>query len=125
LNNLALVALGQGNYAEARALYRESLALRRVLKNTSGIAACLAGLGAAAIGEKHVARGVRLIGSAEGQLEPIGFVLDRQDRIPYEQSVTQARAMLGEHEFELARQEGQAMSMEQAIEYALEQPSTE
>ena len=69
-------------------------------------------------GQAHL--GAKLIGAAEGLLEASGRVLDSDDCIVYEQGVTSARAQLSEEEFERARAEGRAMSMEQAIEYALE-----
>jgi hypothetical protein len=40
----------------------------------------------------------------------------------YEQGVASARAQLSEVEFEKARAEGRAMSMEEAVVYAMEEP---
>ena len=42
-----------------------------------------------------------------------------EERRPYDLAVAQVRTQLGEKEFEQARAEGRAMSMEEAIEYAL------
>jgi hypothetical protein len=64
-------------------------------------------------------RGARLLGAAEALLEAIGGVLDPDDGMVYEQGVASARAQLSEAEFERAWAEGRAMSMEEAIEYAL------
>ena len=61
-----------------------------------------------------------MLGAAEALLEAIGAVMDPDDHMVYEQAVASARAQLSEEEFERARAEGRAMSMEQAIEYALE-----
>jgi len=42
-----------------------------------------------------------------------------QERVEYDQSVTQLRAMLTEMEFNALWAEGRAMMMEQAIQFAL------
>jgi predicted ATPase/class 3 adenylate cyclase/Tfp pilus assembly protein PilF len=119
LNNLGVVAMEPGDYPAARALFEESLAMRRNLGDKKGAAQCLAGLGRVAIGGGQVERGTKLLGATEWLLQGIGAVLDRVDRERYEWSVQQARSLLGEEAFEKAWQDGRAMSMEQAVEYAL------
>ena len=64
-------------------------------------------------------RGLVVLGAVEALLESIGAVLDIVVREPYERAVAAARAELGDEAFEKAWQEGRAMSMEQAIQYAL------
>jgi tetratricopeptide (TPR) repeat protein len=134
LINLGNVAYREGDYTSARSLHEESLAMMRELGDKRGVATCLAGLGgvaaaaAAAIEQAQagaqvraqVERGVRLLGAAEALLEAIGTVLEAEDRMVYEPSEQQAHVVLGEEAFERARQEGRAMTMEQAIAYALE-----
>ena len=66
-------------------------------------------------------RGAKLLGAAEALLEAIGAVMSADDRIVYEQGVASARAQLSEEVFEKAWAEGRAMSMEKAVEYALEE----
>jgi hypothetical protein len=60
------------------------------------------------------------LGASEAILEAISASLDADDRALYEQGLEAARALLGEAGFARARQEGRAMSLEQAIAYALE-----
>ena len=67
-------------------------------------------------------RGTRLLGAAEAMLESIGAALEPVDRVPYAQSLASARSQLGDEQFESARQEGRAMSSEEAIEYAQRHP---
>jgi predicted ATPase len=132
LANLGTIAMEQGDHTAARSLLVESLVLRRELGDRRGIAASLAGLGGVtirgavgvesvvAVGrEGEVERGARLLGAAEGLLQSTGAALDREDREPYEWSVQEARSLLGEEAFVNAWQEGRAMSMEAAIDYAL------
>jgi hypothetical protein len=72
----------------------------------------------------QVERGARLLGAVEGMLQSMGVVLERLEREPYERSVQQARPKLGRAAFESAWQEGHAMTLEQAIAYALEEDDT-
>jgi predicted ATPase/class 3 adenylate cyclase len=131
LHNLGNVAHVQGEYAEARSLNRESLALCRDVGDKKGMAAALAGLGTVAVseaiagaGKEALERATRVLGAMEALLESIGTVLDREDRVPYERAVELARSQLGDAEYERLRAEGRAMSPEQAVVYALEEPTT-
>ncbi len=74
---------------------------------------------------EEVERGARLLGAAEALLKEIGGVLYPEDRIPYDGGVSSARSVLGEERFERLRQEGRGMSMEQAVEYALDNSDTQ
>jgi predicted ATPase/transcriptional regulator with XRE-family HTH domain len=137
LSNLGLVALEQRDYANARSRFEESLALREELGDKWGIALSLAGLGGAAVGLgnsgsgenapeaagdlSEVRRGVRLLGVVEALLESTRAVLQTEDRLPYERAIASARALLGEDEYGQLWAEGRAMTLQQAIEYALGQ----
>jgi predicted ATPase/DNA-binding XRE family transcriptional regulator len=120
LNTLGVIAQEQEDYTTATNLHKESLYLRRELGDKKGIAACLAGLGGVAVKTGQEARGAMLLGAAESLLKSMGVLLDRDDRLAYEQSIERALSQLGEAEFEQARQDGRAMSMGQAIECATE-----
>lgn len=136
VNYLGVVAHKQGDYSTARSLYEESLTIRKETGDKRGVAVSLAGLGEVAMGATAVAvagsrggvdveRGARVLGAVEALLENIGTVLDREDRLPYEQAVASARSQLGEKGFQRAWQEGRGMSMEQAIVYALKNTEQE
>ena len=60
-----------------------------------------------------------LLGAAAALLQSMDAILASEDRRPYERAIELARAQLGEEKFQEARQEGLAMSMEEAIDYAL------
>ncbi|MFL5732491.1 MAG: tetratricopeptide repeat protein, partial [Chloroflexia bacterium] len=121
LGNLGNVAYGQGDYAIAHSLYEGSLALMRELGVSWGIGWILAGLGGVAAGVGQASRGTRLLGAAEALEEAPGSIFGQDDRMVYEQGIASARAQLSEEEFEKAWAEGRAMTMEQAIEYAIEE----
>jgi tetratricopeptide (TPR) repeat protein len=128
LCNLGLVAHEQGDNASASIHFEESLILRRDLGDKWGIALSLAGLGAVAVAlgsvdnvsGSGISRGVRLLGFVEALLESIGGVLETEDRLPFDCAVVSARALLGANEFERLWAQGHTMTLEQALEYALQ-----
>jgi len=65
-------------------------------------------------------REVRLLGAAEALMEVSNRVFYPDARLIFEQGVASARSQLSEEAFEKAWAEGRAMSMKQAIEYALD-----
>ena len=61
-----------------------------------------------------------MLAAADALLKAVSTVVEAFIQVVYEQGVASARAELGEEEFQKAWAEGRAMSIEQAIEYALE-----
>jgi ATP/maltotriose-dependent transcriptional regulator MalT len=126
LGNLGWVALLRGDLERAKALHKESLALCRELNNKTLASdrlerlACVAGAG----GEAE--RAARLFGAAGALREAIGVPPDPPMRTLEEPYLVGARSQLEEGAWAKAWEEGQAMSLERAIEYALleEEPST-
>jgi hypothetical protein len=47
--------------------------------------------------------------------------MSARERAGHDQAIASARAVLGEDAFAMARAEGQAMTLEQAVAYALEE----
>ena len=62
-----------------------------------------------------------LFGAGEALRQAIGFPRPSSDRSEYDNNVAACRSQLGEKEFEAAWAQGRAMSMEEAVEYALSQ----
>jgi predicted ATPase len=136
LHNLGHVALRRGDYKRARALFEESLALHRELGNNLGIAESLAGFAGVEAVESQVAAGsveegemgqsrkalraARLFGAYDALRGATDAPLWPAERADYSRNVAIVRAQVDEAAWERAWQEGQAMSMEQAIEYALQ-----
>ncbi len=121
LNNLGNLTYMQEDYPAARSLFMESLQIRRELGDNWGMAVSLAGLGAVAVESGQPHRGACQLGASDALQEAIGVAMPLDDLIPYDRAVASARTQLGEDAFEKARQEGRAMSMEEAIDYALEE----
>jgi hypothetical protein len=63
----------------------------------------------------------RLLGAAEALLKASGSTWWPADRVEYERNLATLRAALSEAAFAAAWAEGQAMTLERAIAYALEQ----
>ncbi len=121
LHNLGHVALHQGDAGQAVSLFTESLVLFQKQGDKPRIAWCLAGLAGVSAELRQPERAARLFGAAEGLLESMGARLDPADRIEYERNMAATHAQLGEAMWEIAWEEGRAMSMEQAIAYALQE----
>jgi non-specific serine/threonine protein kinase len=114
------VAFDQGDYPAARALCEESLVLRRELSDRRGIAESLEELAYCAFALVSPGRAARILGAAERLREEIASPLAPTDRPQYDRQVAAARAAIGDDAaFDFAWQEGRAMTLDQAVEYAL------
>ena len=119
LRILGRVAYYQGDYARALELYKESLILLRELGDKAGIAECLEGLVGVAVAGEKPERAAKLSGAAEALRQAIGALPMPSDRAEYDRSVAKAGSQLGNERYQAAWAEGKAMTLEQAIEYAL------
>ena len=124
LAKLGTVSLRQDNLAEAQSLYRESLALLWELGDKERIADSLMGFAAIAVAQRQLQRAVRFWGAAEALREAIGVPLmpDEHAIYNYEHEVAAVRAQSGEAAFAAAWTQGRAMSLEEAIAFALASP---
>jgi predicted ATPase/class 3 adenylate cyclase len=121
LGSLGSVARDQGDDAAARVLFTESLALHRELGHRLGIVKDLEGLAALAVAQAQPERAARLLGAAEALREVIGAPLPPADRAGHDRSVPAVRTALGEQAFATAWAEGRAMSLDEAVAFALEE----
>ena len=124
VGNLGAVSLHQGNNIEAATLLRSALISQRRLGDRKNIIGVLGGLAALALVESKLERAARLLGAAEALRERIGVLISPADRVLYEHQVGFARSALSEDAFASAWAEGRTMTMEQAIEYALQEVSS-
>jgi predicted ATPase/class 3 adenylate cyclase len=120
----ALTALGSalrhiGNHARALVLYKESLAISREHGIKWAIFECLFGLAGISASQEQRIRAARLLGAAEALREAMDYSLPLPDQAEYEGLLALVQASLGGQAFSTARTEGRAMTLEQAIEYAL------
>jgi non-specific serine/threonine protein kinase len=126
LYTLATLAQAEGDHEHARDLFEEGLELSAELGNEADVAHCLEGLASIARAEGRIVRAARLWGAEEALLERFEAAVYTYvpDRSLHRSRVVAARALLDEEAFEAAWAEGRAMSLEQAIEYALDRSTT-
>jgi len=122
-NTYTQISLGNalreaGDYGRASSLYKESLAFAKGQGIKRAALECLRGLGRASASQNQAEQAARLLGAVEGLREGMDFSL-RPVEGDYDRSVTAVRAALGDVVFAAAWAEGRAMTLEQAIEYAL------
>jgi predicted ATPase/DNA-binding SARP family transcriptional activator len=114
------VAHDQHDWARATALYQESLSQSWNRRMLWEVAACLEGLAGVAGEQDRPRRAARLWAVAAAIRERMGALLPRAEHSRYATAVSHARATLGDDAFDTAWAEGQAMTLEQAIAYALD-----
>jgi predicted ATPase/Tfp pilus assembly protein PilF len=118
---LGSVAVIQGDVPRARDLFQESLVHFREQGDKEGMALCLTGLGRVASRADQPVLGARLCAAAE-TLRNVSGAMSRRlpiERTDYDQTVALISTQLDAATFEAAWTEGRAMSLEQAIAYAL------
>lgn len=112
-------AVHQGNLADGTAALRQALLLAQQLDNKFQIALILwRSLAEAAQFAGETARAVSLITTSINMFQSIGAWMEDDDLL-FEQELAPCRAALGESAFAAAMEQGRAMTMEQAIVYAL------
>lgn len=119
LNNLGLVATRQGYFARAVQLHRQSLEVYRTGQEVRFIPECLEGLADAQSAMGQSIRAVVLLGAADALRALIGVTVPPMDRDAYDGLLLRVRQEL-QDEFQSAWTRGNAMSMEQALDYALD-----
>ena len=123
LFNLAQLALSLGEYDEAAHRFREGIQPSREMGDLLNVAYILEGLGVVAGLRGQAYRAAKLFGVSEGLIAAVGLrghTYYVPDRSLYERAMAAARTKLGKEAFKTARAEGQAMTFEQALAYALE-----
>lgn len=121
----ALIGLGrvtclQGDHPKAMAFLGEALKLAQEGDYQEEIAQGLVGMANLAGAQGQLEKAVRLLAAAEGMLPNLQAVLLPADRADYDHTLATARARLGEERFAVVWAEGRAMTLEQAVAYALE-----
>ncbi len=119
-SGLAKIARRQGDYEQAAALGTEALSRLLQVGDKWSFAQGLEGFATLASARGEPERAARLFGTAEALRESIGFNLVPSERADYDLDVAAVRAQLDTATFNAAWAEGRAMTMEQALECALE-----
>ena len=117
---LGHIARAKGEIIQSKKIYQQTIKSFQDLGNRGAIAhqlECFAGI---AITDEEPQHALKLFGGAEALRERIDSQMTDYERIEYNRSVAQLRAMLAEAEFNALWADGRAMTMEQAIQFALQ-----
>ena len=122
LPTLATIARADGDNERAARLLGEGLIFSAEVGDGTNVAYYLEGLAAIAASESDPERAARLWGAAEAILEKIEVIAypHAADRSFYDEQLAAARASLDEEAWKRAWSEGQTMTVEEAVAYALE-----
>jgi tetratricopeptide (TPR) repeat protein len=123
LNNLGLVARRQGDLSLANSLHGQSLSICAGLRHPFQVAHCLYELGKCGEQTGRPLRAVRLLAAADTLLTSIGAPFKAYDREIIDAALIRLGATLGQEAFSAALVEGRALSVDQAIKLALEEPA--
>src|SRR5687768_6805243 len=120
LNGLGRVAFSRGDYDTAHSLYTQSLEMFRTAGNQWNLTYSLEGLAALAVAQGKMRRAARLLGATETFYTHLRFLLSPLERSQHEHDLFATRTALGEAAFSELWAKGHAMTVKQAVEYALD-----
>jgi non-specific serine/threonine protein kinase len=119
LQGLADLARLEGDHPRSARLFGHSLRIYGEVGDQVGVAHCLESLGVVTASAGDDARAARLFGAAEGCRRMLALPLPPAGLAEHEAAVATVRGGLGDSAFAAAWEAGEAMTPEQAIEYAV------
>ncbi len=123
LYNLGQVAQARGDHELAARMFKEGVELSEEMGDRSYLSYFLEGLAVVAGVRGEAERSARLFGTVERLLRTVGapvYGSYNPNRFLYERTKAAVRSRLWESAFEEAQAEGRAMTLEQAVAYALD-----
>lgn len=118
-SNLAVISIAQGDYPAARKLLADSVLLRQEIGNRVGIVEVLEDFAWLALEVGQPRQAARLYGVAEARRREFEVPLPNTDREQYEGLLARVREQLDSDAFKEEWARGEAMTIEQAVDYAL------
>jgi predicted ATPase/DNA-binding XRE family transcriptional regulator len=118
---LGYLALREGNISEAQDLFVETTRNFQKDQNIAGVTFTLAGMATLYVAKDKPDIAVRLIGWADATREKNGDKRPPLEQADVDQIITDCLAKLGEVAFSDAYDEGQAMTLDEAVTYALKE----
>jgi hypothetical protein len=118
---MAHAARQLGNFEEALALYRETIPQWQEIGHRGAVAHQLECFAFIAKAQEQGERAAKLLSVAQALRDASGSTRTPQEQIEYDRELAGLRAGMDEKEFDLFWEEGQSMSMEQAVDFALKE----
>jgi predicted ATPase/DNA-binding XRE family transcriptional regulator len=118
--SLGCVALHRTDYLLAKRYFKDAYIIGRTIQEKGAAIDTISMFAAVNAGMNQFERSARLHGAAEALMEVSNFPDMSYDRVEANNLIQIAYKQLGEVEFEALAAEGHAMTMEQAVAYALE-----
>ncbi len=125
LGTWAWIAMHQRDWDTALERLRASIGVRKEIGDKGGIAWCLERLAEVVMENNELARAAIIFGAASGLRASMGSMIDPVDQPDHDRRLTMLHGKLSEENYSAAWNEGRAMTMEQAIEFALAEPDRE
>jgi len=119
-SELGHIARHTGEINQAKKIYTETLINWQDLGNRAAISHQLECFAFLAIAEEEPSRAIKLFGAAEAIREKIKSTMTNYEQEEYSKALIRLHSMLTSAEFSSLWAEGRAMTMEQAIGFALE-----
>jgi predicted ATPase/class 3 adenylate cyclase len=110
----------EGNFDKAEQVYRETILVWQKIGHRAAVANQLESLAFIASAHAQGERAVRLLGAAEALREKINIQMSQFERIEYDKQITELRNSMDEKAFSNLWSEGRLMTMEQAVQFALD-----
>jgi predicted ATPase len=120
LYGVGRVAQSQQDYAKARLLYTEAIVICQERRDPFMAGFHLEAIATLAAAQKQMKRAARLFGAAETLFPSIRLELSAAERAEHDQAVAATRAALGEEGSTQVWEEGQKMTLDEAVAYAIE-----
>jgi predicted ATPase/class 3 adenylate cyclase len=119
-SNLAHLERKLGNFADALEYYRETIIAFRDMGQTGAIAHQLECFGFIALAQHQMERALQLFAAASTLRQKSGRPMTPDEQTYFDEQLRNVRAQMPAKQFDSAWSKGHAMSMEQAIQFALE-----
>ncbi len=111
----------QGELDEALGIYKDLLPKWRDLGHRSALAHELECIAYILVKKEEPQRSATLFGAAEALREKIDTYMTKMEQVEYEKEISALRAGMDEKEFNAAWSKGRTLTMDDAIEFALEE----
>jgi len=117
---LGLLALAQDQISKARESFQEGLHIASQSDIKVNLGYNLIGMACVFLAENLPAQTAKMLGAVTAFTQEVGFKLETELQLPYENALASAKESLGEAEFQTVWEEGKRMNVEHAVQFALE-----